>query len=276
MTTLNVDSHAIITGGSSGIGLETARLLAARGVTVSLVARRQEVLDAAAEDLRADGATVQVASADVADQESIVGAIRGLESAAGPCDVLVTSAGQARPGHFLELDDEVFRRMMEVDYFGTLYAVRAVAPGMVARGGGSIVAVSSGAALVGVFGYTAYGPAKFAVRGLMEALRSELAPHGVHVACAYPSDVDTPQLAEENEFKPAETAAISGTVKPVRPERVAAAVVRSIDSGRFAVYSDPGMAALAGVGPLLAPVVRRFVDRKVRAVRRGAGTGLRT
>ena len=264
---MTVRRHALITGGSSGIGLETARLLADRGAIVSLVARRTDVLDRAAAELRDAGATVLTASADVADQVALTAAIRGLEQQAGPVDVLVTSAGQARPGHFLELEDEVFRQMIEVDYFGTLYAIRAVAPGMVERGGGSIVAVSSGAGLLGVFGYTAYGPAKFAVRGLMEALRSELKPYDVHVACVYPPDVDTPQLEDENRYKPAETAAISGTVKPMQPEAVARSIVEAIDKRRFAVYPDGGMALLGGLGPLLAPVVRRMVDRKVRSVR---------
>jgi len=260
-------SHALVTGGSSGIGLETARLLAARGATVSLLARRLDVLEAAAVELRARGAVVHTAAADVSDQVALTQAIRDLEQQAGPVDVLVTSAGQARPGYFLELEDEVFRRMMEVDYFGTLYSIRAVVPGMVERGRGSIVAVSSGAGLLGVFGYTAYGPAKFAVRGLMEALRSELKPHGVHVACVYPPDVETPQLEDENRYKPAETTAISGTVKPMRPDAVARSIIEAIEKKRFAVYPDRGMALLGGLGPLFAPAVRRVVDRKVRSVR---------
>lgn len=259
--------HAVVTGGSSGIGLATARQLAARGMTVSLLARREELLRLAADDLRADGASVHTAAVDVSDQRSVAEAVARLEGVAGPCDVLVTAAGQARPGHFLDLDDEVFRTMMEVDYFGTLHAVRAVVPGMVERGRGSVVAVASGAALLGVFGYSAYGPAKFAVRGLMETLRSELRPHGVHVACAFPSDVDTPQLAEENQHKPAETAAISGRVRPVQPEVVATAILQAVESDRFAVYSDRGTRLLSGLGPMLAPAVRRFVDRTVRSAR---------
>lgn len=261
--------HAIITGGSSGIGLATSHALAKRGAGVSLVARRQEVLDGAAEELRAGGATVHTESVDVSDQAALTAALGRLEQAAGPCDVLITSAGQARPGRFLELDDHVFRQMMEVDYYGTLYAIRAIAPGMAKRRAGSIVAVSSGAGLLGIFGYTAYGASKFAVRGLMEALRAELAPYGVHVACVYPPDVDTPQLAEENEFKPAETAAISGTVKPIRPERVAESILKAIDKRRFAVYPTADIAALASVGPLAAPVLRRLMDRRVRRAQRG-------
>jgi len=260
--------HAVITGGSSGIGLATAHRLAERGTSLSLIARGAERLDEAAAQLRARGAVVRTASVDVADQAAVSGALATLVAEGGPCDVLITSAGQARPGRFLELDDEVFRRMIEVDYFGTLHAVRALAPAMARRGQGSIVAVSSGAGLLGIYGYTAYGPAKFAVRGLMEALRTELRPYGVHVACVYPPDVDTPQLAEENQWKPAETAAISGSIKPMSADVVARTIVRAIERGRFAVYPDRGIAVLAGLGPLAAPAVRRLMDRRVRRAQR--------
>jgi 3-dehydrosphinganine reductase len=260
--------HAVITGGSSGIGLAVAHRLAGRGATVSLIARGEQRLGAAAAELRDAGADVLTAAVDVADQEAVTRALHELEADAGPCDALVTSAGLARPGHFLELEDEVFRTMMEVDYFGTLHCLRAVAPGMVARRTGSLVAVSSGAALLGIFGYTAYGPAKFAVRGLMEALRDELQPHGVHVACVYPPDVDTPQLADENQYKPAETSAISGTVKPMTAAAVADAVVRGMDRRTFAIYPNVEMRMLAAVAPPLAPVIRRLVDLRVRGARR--------
>ena len=261
-------THVLITGGSSGIGLATARIFASRGASVSLIARGAPRLEEAAASLRSTGADVRTAAVDVADQAALTAALDGLVAEAGPCDVLITAAGLARPGHFLELSDEVFRSMIEVDYFGTLYAIRAGAPGMVSRGRGSIVAISSSTALLGFFGYSAYAPAKFAVRGLMEALRSELKPAGVHVACVFPPDVDTPQLAEENLYKPAETAAISGTIKPITAEKVASDIVRAIERRRFAVYSDPGIATLSGLGPLLAPVVRRFIDRRVRATLR--------
>lgn len=259
--------HAVITGGSSGIGLAVAHRLAGRGATISLIARGEQRLGAAASELRAAGADVLTAAVDVADQQAIRQALHELEADAGHYDALVTCAGLARPGHFLELDDEVFRTMMDVDYFGTLHCIRAVAPGMAARRSGSLVAVSSGAALLGIFGYTAYAPAKFAVRGLMEALRDELHPRGVHVACVYPPDVDTPQLAEENRFKPAETFAISGTVKPMTADSVADAVVRGMDRRRFAIYPNAEMRVLAAMAPPLAPLVRRLIDRKVRGAR---------
>ncbi len=261
-------AHVVITGGSSGIGLATACLVARRGASVSLMARDVHRLQRAAEQVRASGAVVRTVAVDVSDPVAVATAFAGVADEGGPCDVLITSAGQARPGRLLELDDEVFRRMIEVDYFGTLYAVRAVAPGMVRRRSGSIVAICSAAGLLGIYGYCAYGPAKFAVRGLMQSLRDEMHPYGVHVGCVYPPDVDTPQLAEENQWKPAETAAISGTIKPMTAERVAQTIVRGIQRRRFAIYPNRSTALLAGFGPLAAPLLRRMIDRKVRAAQR--------
>jgi 3-dehydrosphinganine reductase len=256
-------AHAIVTGGSSGIGLGVARLLAERGATVSLIARGKERLSDAAAGIPG---TVHTRAVDVADQVALTDAIADLCAEAGPCDVLVSCAGLARPGKFLELPDDVFRQMIEVDYFGTLYALRAVAPGMVERGRGSVVAVSSAAGLIGIYGYSAYGPAKFAVRGLMESLRAELEPHGLHVGVVYPPDVDTPQLAEENQWKPAETRAISGTIKPLTPEHVARAIVDGIDRRRFLICPDTGTRALARFGSVLAPLLNRTFDRKAASV----------
>jgi 3-dehydrosphinganine reductase len=258
------NAHAIVTGGSSGIGRAVAEQLAARGARVSLIARRRELLDETADALRAAGRRVEVAAVDVADRTAVTAAIGRLTETLGPCDVLVTSAGMVEPGYFNALDDDVFRQTMEVDYFGTLWPIRAVVPSMVERRRGSIVGVSSGAGLVGVFGYSAYSPAKFAVRGLLEVLRCELAPYDVHVGCACPPDTDTPQLAYENRIKPRETAAISGAIKPLTAERVARSVVRGIDKRSFLITADVQtrlLARLTGVAPGL---LQGMFDRTVR------------
>ncbi len=124
--------------------------------------------------------------------------------------------------------------------------------------------------MLGIYGYSAYGPAKFAVRGLMESLRAELTPRGVHVGVVYPPDVDTPQLAEENRWKPAETRAISGTIKPLSADVVAKAIVRGIERRRFVICPDLSTRTLARLGSVLSPTLNRSFDRKAASVRAAA------
>jgi 3-dehydrosphinganine reductase len=262
------NAHAIITGGSSGIGRAVAQQLAERGARVSLLARRQDLLDEVAGELRTGDRQVETASVDVADRDAVTAAIERVTRALGPCDVLVTSAGMVEPGYFSAMADDVFRQTIDVDYFGTLWPIRAVVPSMVERRTGSIVGVSSGAGLVGVFGYSAYSPAKFAVRGLLEVLRCELAPYGVHVGCACPPDTDTPQLAYENQIKPKETAAISGAIKPISAERVARSIVRGIERERFLITADSQTKVLARLTGLAPGLLQGMFDRTVRKAQR--------
>jgi 3-dehydrosphinganine reductase len=259
--------HVIITGGSSGIGLATAHECAARGASVSLIARNPERLAAAASQLRKTSARIEFASADVSDKAQVVEAIAQLSRVQGPCDILITSAGVTYPGYFEKMDDSIFRQMMEVDYFGTLYPIQAVLPSMMERRTGSLVAISSAAGLIGVFGYTAYAPTKFAVRGLMESLRQEMKPHGIHVGVAYPPDTDTPMLKYENEFKPLETHRIAGTIKPVSAEKVARAIVKGIERNQRIITADPLTATLSRLGGLLEPLLLSDFDRKIRQAR---------
>src|SRR5262249_2668104 len=156
------------------------------------------------------------------------------------------------------------RDQMEVDYFGTLHAVRSVLPAMLERGRGHLVLVASTAALVGVFGYSAYAPAKYAVRGLAETLRAELVHDGIVVACADPPDTRTPGFERENELKPPETAAVSATIKPREPGRVARAIVRGIERDALVITADVQTAALARAAGLLGPYTRHTMDRQVR------------
>jgi 3-dehydrosphinganine reductase len=225
------------------------------------------VLDEAAARCRAAGGQVAVAAADVADTTEVDVAVANLTRALGPVDTVVCSAGQARPGYFEQLDPELFRQMMDVNYFGTVNVVRAVVPPMIQRRRGSVVGVSSAAGLVGVFGYTAYAPTKFAVRGFLESLRGELLPYGIHVGCSFPPDTDTPQLADENRFKPKETKAISGTIKPLSAGRVAKSIVEGIEKERFMIIPDASTKGLARIAGLAPGLVSRVMDRSVRKVR---------
>jgi len=139
---------------------------------------------------------------------------------------------------------------------------------MIERRVGAVVAISSVAGLVGVFGFTAYAPAKFAVRGLMESLRQEMKPYNITLSIAYPPDTDTPLLAYTRQFKPLETARIAATIKPISAEHMARAIVRGITKRRFTITADRKTAMLVRLGGVVAPVLNQVFDRTIRQVRR--------
>jgi 3-dehydrosphinganine reductase len=263
--------HAIITGGSSGIGRAVARLLTQRGAHVSIIARRHGLLDetlAELERLRQNEAQrLDAHSVDLADWEQARQAVTALTENAPP-DVLINAAGFAHPGYFEELPLDIFHKTMDIDYFGTLYATKAVVPMMIERKSGHIVNFSSVAGFLGVFGYTAYTPAKFAVRGFSESLRQELKPYGIHVSVVFPPDTDTPQLHYENQFKPPETRRITGTVKAQTADQVAEATVRGIERHKTYITPgfDPWLYFLLFNGPI--GLFHWYCDRIVAKVRR--------
>ncbi len=260
--------HAVVTGGSSGIGAALVALLVGRGANVSVVALDDDDLRSVETDRPGATGSVQICGADVGDEDQVRSAIALAVDRFGPCDLLVTSAGISRPGRFLEMPDGEFERHMRVNYFGTLYAIRAVAPSMIERRSGRIVAISSAAALLGVYGYAAYGSTKHAVRGLCDVLRTELRPHGVYVGCAFPTDVDTPQFAGEQPFLPEETKAIAGSVHPRSADDVAAAILRGVDRRRANIFTDPTTRFLDRLVRMAPGFTQRWLDAKVASVAR--------
>ena len=258
------DQHVLITGGSSGIGLALARQAAAAGARVSLIARDPAKLALARE---AVGGVTFTAVADVAVEAHVTEAIRAAEQTHGPVDVLMTSAGVAEPGYFADLPTAAFQRAMAVNYFGTLYALKAVVPAMRQRGRGAVVLVSSGAGLHGFFGYTAYAPSKFALSGLAESLRAELSGTGVQITIVYPPDTDTPQLAEENRTKPIETKAITAGGGLWTAEAVAQATLAGLARGGFAITPGAPVTALYRLSSLLRPILFWQFDRLARKAR---------
>jgi len=234
---------ALVSGGSSGIGLSIACALASRGMDVWMVARRQDVLETAREKVetqrKSEKQIIAIISADVTDLSQVRLAVDQVLDKSGSIDILVNAAGVAHPGYVQELEVKIFNWMMEVNYFGTVYMTKAVLPPMIKRNSGYIVNISSIAGFIGVFGYTAYGASKFAVKGFSDALRAEMKLHGIGVSIIFPSDTDTPQLEYENRFKPPETKAISGNTKTMTPDEVARDTLKGIERGKYLIL--PGL-----------------------------------
>lgn len=225
----------LLTGASSGIGLAAAKLLRQEGAHLILLARDEERLAKAAATvgaIPAPGAELHTLSLDLRDRQAVQAATDRLPTRR-PVDILINNAGYARPGYFEELPLEIFDEMMNTNYMGAVNLTKALLPEMMKRGGGHVTFVSSLVGLMGVFGYTAYAPSKFALRGFAESLRLEMKPHGILVSICYPADTDTPGYANENRTKPPETRAIEGNVKMMSPEAAARKLLDGMAAGKF-------------------------------------------
>jgi 3-oxoacyl-[acyl-carrier protein] reductase len=182
---------AFVTGASGGIGRATVLELHARGYSVALAD-----LGRAAEGAELAGQVGGVAcDVDVSDPAAVASAVERAESQIGPIEVAVSCAGFDHDRSFEETDDELWSRSLRVLLGGCVNVIAAVAPGMRARGRGSIVNIASELALLGDADHVAYVSAKAAVLGLTRAMALELAP-GVRVNCVCPGPTDTAMLTE--------------------------------------------------------------------------------
>jgi short-subunit dehydrogenase len=272
----------VITGGSSGIGLCTALLFARHGWRIGLIARAEAGLEAAAAQVRALGAPVETAVADVTDQAALSAASAKIEAALGPMAVWVNNAGMGFVGRFADTPAEAFRRTVDVTFLGQVNGTRVALASMTPRGTGSIIGIGSEVAFRGVPLLSAYCASKFALRGFYDALRSELLHDRVHVhiGMVHPPAVNTPFFSHA----PAEFGAGQQDVSPrppppvYQPELIAEAVFLAVSehrreivvtgSNRLAVMASrlmPGvMDRMLGMGGIMAQRTRR---RDVAALR---------
>jgi 3-dehydrosphinganine reductase len=275
-TTSESTKHAIITGGSSGIGLAIAHRLIARGMHVTIVARNAERLAAAEAAIIAsrpsDAQRVLAISADVASEAATRVAMTHAIAELGTPDLLITSAGLGGfVGRFEDAPLEEFESVMAVNYLGSVYCARAVLPSMRARRRGHVCFVSSGAALIGVYGYSVYAPTKFALRGLADVLRAELKRDDVRVSIVYPPDTDTPMLQEELATAPPETRAIAASAGLWTADAVARVTLRGIDAQHFEIPIGTELWALQHFRGIASGGINWYLDRLVSRARRAAG-----
>jgi short-subunit dehydrogenase len=217
---------AVITGASSGIGRAAALEFARRGANLVIAARRGELLEEVARLCRERGVECTPIVADVANRQHC----KRLIDAAGRVDILVNNAGFAIFDEIENANPDDLEEMMQSNYFGAVWCTQAALPGMLARGNGMIVNVSSIAGLMGYARMGGYCATKFAMIGFSEALRDEVVGRGVGVALVCPSTVDTSFFVKAERGK---MPAASRLILAIKPERVAKAICDSAEDGRY-------------------------------------------
>lgn len=227
MTTLK-GKRILITGAASGIGLATARELARAGADVILTDLRAEPLEAAAEEVRREGARAHTLVYDVSDAAAVEAAAVRVRAEVGPLDVLVNNAGIGHQGPLATTSLETWRRLMGVDFWGALYHVYAFMP-QLREQGGQIVNVSSGQAFFRLPSWGAYAAVKAALGVFSEVLHFEVARDGVVVTTVYPFMVDTPfYRGIEGDTWAGRQAMKLVPYYSMKPETVARTIVRAV------------------------------------------------
>jgi short-subunit dehydrogenase len=221
---------ALVTGASSGIGAAVARVLAARGFTVGIVARRADRLAEVLEVCRHDAPGSRSWTADLSDPEDAAALAEETWGAFGHLDVLINNAGipMRRPLSRLSVADA--ERVMRVNYLSPVAMTLAVLPHMIERGSGTVVNVSSLGGRLGIAGESAYCASKFALCGFSEVMVADLAGTGVAVRLVLPGAIDT-EIWDQPDNDPAFYA---GPLTPA--DEVATGIVDAIDSPTFEHY----------------------------------------
>jgi UDP-glucose 4-epimerase len=223
----------VITGAASGIGAALARRFARAGSRLGLLDLDGAGAEALAKELEGQGAAALPVRCDVTSLEECRAAMVAVEEAYGGIDVLVNNAGITQLGRFADTDVDVIRRVMEVNFFGSVSCTKAALPSLLERKG-RIVVLSSVAGFAPLALRSGYSASKHALHGFFESLRAEHRRDGLRVTMVCPSFVDTPiaDRALGPDGRPAPPEARTGVRGAVPPEQVAEAIFAAAGRGR--------------------------------------------
>ncbi|XP_056645966.1 3-ketodihydrosphingosine reductase isoform X1 [Diorhabda sublineata] len=232
--------HVVVIGGSSGIGKSVAIVAAKEGANVTIIARNVEKLNYAQKEIESykccKEQIISKISVDICDYESLEQNFSKIETIVGPIFMMVNCAGMAICGEVEKFTLDEIKQLVDINFLGSLYSVKAIVPKFKMRKEGIIVLTGSQVTLMGMYGYSVYSSCKFALRGLAESLYMEVKPYNISVTLALPPDTDTPGFANENKTKPTETKLISDTAGLATPEKVAKKLVNDALTGKFFSY----------------------------------------
>jgi len=234
------NKHIVITGGSSGLGLELARRLIKQGAKLTLVARNQKKLARAQTALRLINidAEVYIKSIDVSDDIEVVQGVKDIAERFSGIDVLINNAGVLKEGTIETLSIDDYRQVMEVNYFGVVNMTKAALPYLI-KSRGRVVNIASVAGLTTVYGYSSYASSKHALVGFTETIRYELKPQGVTVQLVCPGEFESPMVDELNAYRTEENKAHTQTLPPTSVEKIAESTLNGMRSNRFMIL--PGL-----------------------------------
>ena len=258
-----------ITGGSSGIGLASAREFLKAGASILLIARNEKKLTDAVSDLTMDmesgtAGRISICSLDITKYAEVQTVLSDQLKNTGVPDILLSCVGMSHPDHFEKIPYDRYEKTISTNLTGTWNVLTALIPAM--KKGSHVINVSSIGGFIGVFGFTAYSASKFGLIGLSEALRGELKPRGIAVSVLCPPDTDTPGMARENKTKPDETHAISGNVKLMSAENVAKALIKGIEDRKFMIIPGTMGKFTYFMKRMFPSLVFAIMDRDVRKI----------
>jgi NADP-dependent 3-hydroxy acid dehydrogenase YdfG len=243
---------ALVTGGAQGIGRATATALVAAGARVAIGDRDGELARRTAREL---GSGTLAFDLDVSDRESFALFVACAAAELGPADILINNAGIMLIGSFFEEDDAATRLLVDVNVHGVLNGMKLVLPGMVERGHGHLVNVSSSLGRTGLSNAATYCGSKFFVYGVSESIRAELRGTGVEVSCVMPGQVRTDLSAG---------VADSRAARDVEPEDVAAEIVSALRRPRFDVFVPRSIGPLTAFNGVLPRGARDALRRTLK------------